>query len=44
MSNEDLVALGSQTARDGFRNEQDVADKFNNWVEDEEAQKWLLIM
>lgn len=44
MSNEDLVALGSQTAKNGFKNEQDVADKFNNWQEDEDAQKWLGIM
>lgn len=44
MSNEDLVLRGSQTARNGFRNEQDVADKFNNWQEDEDAQKWLKIM
>ncbi len=44
MGNEDLVALGSQTARNGFKNEQDVADKFNNWEKDEDAQKWLRIM
>ncbi len=22
---------GSQTAKDGFRNEQDIVNKFNNW-------------
>lgn len=44
MSDLDLVELGSQTARNGFKNEQDVADKFNNWQEDEDAQKWLKIM
>lgn len=36
--------LGSQTAKNGFRNEEDIVDKFNNWKSDEEAQKWLIIM
>jgi R.HinP1I restriction endonuclease len=36
--------LGSQTARNGFLNEDDIVDKFNNWQLDEDAQKWLLIM
>lgn len=36
--------LGSQTAKNGFLNEGDIVDKFNNWQKDEEAQKWLLIM
>lgn len=36
--------LGSQTARNGFRNEDDIVDKFNNWKNDEEAKKWLIIM
>lgn len=44
MSNEHLVLRGSQTARNGFRNEEDIADKFNKWVDDEDAQKWLRIM
>ena len=44
MGNDDLVLRGSQTARNGFRNEADVADKFNNWLDDEDAQKWLSIM
>lgn len=44
MNELDLVALGSQTARNGFRNEEDVASKFNNWETDEDAQKWLNIM
>ena len=39
-----LVKLGSQTARNGFKNERDVANKLNNWVKDEDAQKWLKIM
>lgn len=40
----DLVELGSQTAKNGFRNEQDICDKFENWQNDEEAKKWLIIM
>lgn len=35
---------GSQTAKNGFLNEDDIVDKFNNWNFDEDAQKWLLIM
>lgn len=36
--------LGSDTAKGGFRNEDDVVSKFNNWDEDEDARKWLSIM
>lgn len=36
--------LGSQTAKNGFLNEEDIVSKFNNWQNDEEAQKWLIIM
>lgn len=35
---------GSQTAKNGFVNEDDIVKKFNNWNIDEDAQKWLLIM
>ena len=35
---------GSQTARNGFLNEDDIIEKLNNWQVDEDAQKWLLIM
>lgn len=35
---------GSQTAKNGFLNEDDIVQKFNNWDIDEDAQKWLLIM
>jgi len=38
------VEKGSQTARDGFRNEDDIINKFNNWEDDTEAQTWLQIM
>lgn len=40
----DLVQKGSQTAKNGFKNEQDICDKFNNWKNDIEAKNWLLIM
>lgn len=35
---------GSQTAKNGFLNEDDIVLKFNDWATDEDAQKWLLIM
>ena len=35
---------GSQTAKDGFKNEQNICDKFNNWLHDNEAKQWLSIM
>ncbi|MBP6387125.1 MAG: type II restriction endonuclease [Pseudarcicella sp.] len=35
---------GSQTAKNGFQNEDDIIAKFNNWNFDQDAQKWLLIM
>jgi len=44
MSDKDLVKLGSATAKGGFRNEDDIVAKFNNWKNDEDAQKWLEIM
>lgn len=40
----DLIKLGSQTAKNGFRNEKEIAVKFNNWLNDEDAQKWLVSM
>lgn len=40
----DLVKKGSETAKNGFKNEKEVADKFNHWKTDEEARKWLVIM
>ena len=40
----DLVKKGSQTAKDGFKNEQDICNKFNNWQYDIEAKQWLTIM
>lgn len=35
---------GSQTAKNGFLNEDDIVEKFNHWTIDENARQWLLIM
>jgi hypothetical protein len=40
----DLILKGSQTAKDGFKNEDDIILKFNNWKKDSEAKEWLRIM
>ncbi len=39
-----LIQKGSETAKGGFRNEDDVKDKFNSWNTDKEAQAWLIAM
>ncbi len=44
MNKKELIKLGSQTAKGGFRNEKDVIVRFNNWEKDEVAQKWLNAM
>jgi len=44
MTLEDKIALGSETAKAGFANEQDVIDHFNTWRKDKLAQSWLEIM
>ena len=44
MKYDNLRDLGSQTARGGFKNEDDVVRKFNSWKDDEDARKWLAIM
>ena len=36
--------LGSNTAKNGFKNEDEIAAKFNNWKTDEEAKFWLGFM
>ena len=36
--------LGSETAKGGFRNEDEVINKFNDWKNDKVAQKWLIAM
>lgn len=35
---------GSRTAKAGFRNENEIRDKFNNWKMDEDARAWLAAM
>ena len=35
---------GSKIAKDGFRNETAIRDKFNNWQNDKEAKIWLNII
>lgn len=37
-------ADGSQIAKNGFINEHDIINRFNNWKNDKEAQNWLVIM
>lgn len=44
MNKKELIKLGSKTAKGGFRNEDDIVRKFNEWKTDEDAQKWLGIM
>lgn len=39
-----LKELGSKTAKNGFKNEDDIVKKFNDWENDEDAQLWLIIM
>ena len=36
--------FGSETAKGGFRNEDEVIEKFNNWKKDKVAQDWLTTM
>ncbi len=38
------VELGSTTAKNGFKNEDEIRDKFNAWKTDDEARQWLQIM
>jgi len=40
----DLIKRGSKTAKDRFKNENDVVDKFNNWQNDNLAKEWLKSM
>jgi hypothetical protein len=40
----DIIERGSQTAKDGFRNEDDIVEKFNDWKNDKDAQAWLILM
>jgi len=38
------VALGSETAKNGFKNETEIQDKFNSWRSDKDAQAWIASM
>ncbi|MFZ1700872.1 MAG: hypothetical protein WBO10_03910 [Pyrinomonadaceae bacterium] len=38
------VELGSTTAKNGFKNEDEIRDKFNNWKLDADARVWLKAM
>src|SRR5688572_33410750 len=38
------IELGSQTAKGGFKNEDEIRDKFNNWRTDADARVWLVSM
>lgn len=38
------VVLGSSTAKNGFKNEDEIRDKFNNWKADDDARTWLAAM
>jgi len=38
------VALGSSTAKNGFKNEDEIRDKFNAWKNDDDARVWLTSM
>ncbi len=44
MPTQNLVERGSQTAREGFKNEKDVIIRFNKWKTDKVAQAWLNAM
>ena len=41
---DNLVLRGSMTAKNGFQNEKEIAEKFNHWETDTEARQWLVIM
>lgn len=38
------IELGSKTAKEGFKNESEIAAKFNNWKFDADAKAWLAFM
>lgn len=39
-----LAERGSLTAKDGFKNEDDIVRKFNDWEKDKDSQTWLTLM
>jgi len=44
MTKKNLRKLGSATAKGGFKNEDDVVNKFNDWKKDSDGKAWLKIM
>ena len=44
LKKKDLKQLGSETAKGGFKNEQNVINRFNGWKKNRTAQKWLVAM
>ena len=36
-------SIEGEFSKNGFKNEQDICNKFENWEKDEEAKKWLII-
>lgn len=40
-TNADKQAIGSTTAKNGFKNEDTIRDKFNDWRQDDDAKAWL---
>lgn len=38
------VQFGSETAKGGFKNEDEIRDKFNKWKTDDDAKRWLATM
>jgi len=40
----DKMLLGSNTAKNGFKNEDEIVQKFNNWKDDIDSQQWLSLM
>ena len=38
------VALGSETAKNGFKNETEIQNKLNSWRSDNDAQAWIVSM
>ncbi|MEP3481070.1 MAG: type II restriction endonuclease [Fuerstiella sp.] len=43
-TDDELTKQGSITAKGGFRNEDEIRDKFNHWKTDPNSMAWLMIM
>ena len=44
MTNDEMVRLGSTTAKNGFENEDFVVNEFNNWETSVLSKAWLEAM